>query len=64
MLKNFLRKTIIKKNLIGLEVKVHNGKTFYKLKITEHMIGHKLGEFIFTRKKFVYKKKKKDGSKH
>ena len=37
----------------------HSGKTFVKLKITNNMIGHKVGEFIPTRQKFVFKKKKK-----
>jgi ribosomal protein S19 len=37
----------------------HSGNTFVKLKITDNMIGHKVGEFIPTRQKFVFKKKKK-----
>lgn len=44
--------------LIGLICKIHSGQTFVKLKITDNMIGHKAGEFIFTRKKFFFKKKK------
>lgn len=43
---------------IGLTLKVYNGKTFVIIKITEEMIGHKLGEFVLTRKQFSYKKKK------
>ena len=39
-------------------VNVYNGKTFINIKITEKMIGFKFGEFINTRKKHIYKKKK------
>jgi small subunit ribosomal protein S19 len=28
---------------------VHNGKKFIPVYITENMVGHKLGEFSFTR---------------
>ena len=50
------RATIITPKFIGLTINVHNGKTFTKILITENMLGHKLGEFIPTRKKFSYKK--------
>ena len=39
-------------------VNIYNGKTFVNIKITEKMIGFKFGEFINTRKKHIYKKKK------
>ncbi len=31
---------------------VHNGKTYLKLKITSKMIGHKFGNYIFTKIKY------------
>jgi len=43
---------------VGLLFKVHNGKIFYQVKITEEMIGYKLGEFAPTRKSFSFKKQK------
>jgi small subunit ribosomal protein S19 len=43
---------------LGLTFKIHNGKNFVELNVTETMIGHKFGEFIFTRKRFSFKKKK------
>ena len=46
------RNLIITPNLIGLDFLVHNGKNLLKIKIVEDMIGHKFGEFSFTRKKF------------
>jgi len=39
-------------------VNIYNGKTFVTLKINNKMIGFKFGEFINTRKKHIYKKKK------
>lgn len=43
---------------VGNFFKIHNGKTFSKIQITENMIGKKLGEFSPTRKIFSFKKKK------
>lgn len=37
---------------------VHDGKSFNEVIVTEDMIGHKFGEFSFTRNKFFFKKKK------
>lgn len=44
---------------VGLTCNVHSGKIFVKLNITNEMIGHKVGEFVPTRERFVFKKKKK-----
>ena len=52
------RNTTIIPKFVGLNFKIHNGKSFINLLITEKMIGHKLGEFIPTKKKFSFKKKK------
>lgn len=38
---------------------IYNGKIFKRIKITKEMIGHKLGEFFFTKKRPIYKSKKK-----
>lgn len=54
-----------KKNLIIIPeninniYSIYNGKNSVKLKITENMVGHKFGEFINTRIRHIYKKKKK-----
>ena len=65
---NFLKKKqwmkITDKNLTILpeysnnSVRIYNGKNFIKLLINDKMIGFKFGEFINTRKKHIYKKKK------
>ena len=49
--------TIIPK-FVGLKIKIYNGKTYNELLVNDKMIGHKLGEFSPTRKKFSFKKKK------
>ena len=55
---------IMNKNLTILpeynnySVSIYNGKNFNNLNITNKMIGFKFGEFINTRKKHIYKKKK------
>ena len=43
---------------VGLSFRVHNGKNFANVLVTEQMVGHKFGEFSFTRVKFIFKKKK------
>lgn len=59
-IKTISRQSIIIPKFIGCTIQVYNGKTFSKLKVTEDMIGHKLGEFSPTRKRFNFKKKKKN----
>ena len=58
-LKIYSRRSIILPEFIGLEVEIHNGKTFQKVLLKEEMIGHSFGEFAPTRKIFVPKDKKK-----
>lgn len=41
----------------NLNFKVNNGHSYTKLKVKDNMIGHKFGEFVFTRKRHIYKKK-------
>ena len=42
---------------------IYNGKNLIKLKITEDMIGYKFGEFINTKIRHIYKKKKNNVNK-
>ena len=53
------RDAVITEKLVGLTVSIHNGKTYTELNVTEDMLGHKCGEFSFTRSTFSFKKKKK-----
>lgn len=43
------RRSTITPDFIGLNLNVHNGKTFVPVYVTENMVGHKLGEFSPTR---------------
>lgn len=38
---------------------VHNGVTFLAVTVSEEIIGHKLGEFAQTRRRYYFKKKQK-----
>lgn len=53
------RNTEIVPKFIGLNFKIYNGKGYLTLTPTHQMIGHKFGEFIFTRAAFSFKKKSK-----
>ena len=43
------RASMITPDFVGQTIAVHNGKQFIPIYITENMVGHKLGEFSFTR---------------
>lgn len=43
---------------VGLNCKIHDGKNFIEVLVTEEMIGHKFGEFVLTRNKVSLKRKK------
>ncbi|KAG8886268.1 mitochondrial ribosomal small subunit component [Tulasnella sp. 331] len=45
-------------NFIGIKFMVHNGMQYLPVTITPEMVGHKLGEFSPTRKRFTYKPSK------
>ena len=49
-IKTHCRNLVILPQMIGLLLKVYNGKDFVPVSITSEMIGHYLGEFALTRK--------------
>lgn len=49
-LKTHCRDLVIIPQMIGLLIKVHNGKEFIPVTITAEMMGHYLGEFVLTRR--------------
>ena len=49
-LKTHCRNLVILPQMIGLLIKVYNGKEFIPVSITPDMIGRYLGEFALTRK--------------
>jgi small subunit ribosomal protein S19 len=45
------REMVILPSMVGLTIKVYNGKEFFQVAIIPEMIGHVLGEFSLTRKR-------------
>jgi small subunit ribosomal protein S19 len=48
-LKTWARRCTIVPEFVGHTFKVHNGKIFNDVFVTEDMVGHKLGEFSISR---------------
>jgi small subunit ribosomal protein S19 len=48
-IKTWARDCTITPDFIGHTFSVHNGRKFLPVYVTEQMVGHKLGEFSFTR---------------
>ncbi|MBI4668436.1 MAG: 30S ribosomal protein S19 [Elusimicrobia bacterium] len=48
-IKTWSRTCSIVPDFVGLTFLVHNGRKFLPVYVTEQMVGHKLGEFSFTR---------------
>jgi len=53
------RNSEIVPSYVGTTFNVYNGKLYSEITVNEDMLGHKFGEFSFTRAKFIFKKKKK-----
>lgn len=49
-IKTWARSSSIAPEMVGLAIAVHSGKEHVPVNITESMVGHKLGEFVHTRK--------------
>ncbi len=49
LVKTWSRSSTITPEMIGHTIAVHNGRKHIPVYINENMIGHKLGEFSFTR---------------
>ena len=58
------QKNILNKNseivpkFVDQNFQIYNGKNYVDILVTSDMINHKFGEFVFTRGKFSFKKKK------
>ncbi|HMP67492.1 MAG TPA: 30S ribosomal protein S19 [Candidatus Paceibacterota bacterium] len=51
-IKTWARRSQISPEMVGFTFAVHNGKIHIDVLVTEEMVGHRLGEFSFS-KKFV-----------
>jgi small subunit ribosomal protein S19 len=52
MIKTWSRDCTISPEMVGFTFGVHNGKEFISVKVTEEMVGYRLGEFSPTTKFF------------
>lgn len=50
VIKTWSRASMIVPDMVGFIFGVHNGKEHVPVKVTEEMVGHRLGEFSPTRK--------------
>lgn len=50
VIKTWSRRSVITPEMIDFTFGVHNGKEFVTVRVTENMVGHKLGEFSSTTK--------------
>ena len=50
VIKTWSRASEIAPEMVGYTFGVHNGKIFIEVRISEEMVGHRLGEFSLTRK--------------
>jgi len=48
-IKTWSRRSSISPEMVGITFDIHNGKGFIPVRISENMVGHKLGEFSPTR---------------
>jgi len=48
-IKTWSRRSSISPEMVGVTFEVHNGRGFVPVRVSENMVGHKLGEFAPTR---------------
>ncbi|MCP6720378.1 MAG: 30S ribosomal protein S19 [Patescibacteria group bacterium] len=50
VVKTWARNSEISPEMVGFTFGIHNGKDFIEVRVTEDMVGHRLGEFSPTKK--------------
>lgn len=55
-IKTMSRNSEILPNFVSKTFALHNGNSYNSFIILEEMVGHKFGEFSFTRKRYFFKK--------
>tara|TARA_Y100000310_G_C20335212_1_gene647172 strand:- start:128 stop:523 length:396 start_codon:yes stop_codon:yes gene_type:complete len=50
-IKTHCRDMVVVPDMLGLPIFVYNGKAFEEVRVTMEMLGHYLGEYVFTRGK-------------
>ena len=59
IIKTKSRSSVILPRFVNLVVHDYNGKKYIPISVTNDMIGHKFGEFVYTRKFLGHKKQNK-----
>ena len=49
VMRTWSRRSTVIPETVGHTIAVHNGRKLIQVYVTENMVGHKLGEFSFTR---------------
>jgi len=62
VIKTWSRRSMITPDFVGLTFAVHDGRKFAQVYVTENMVGHKLGEFAFTRTFRLHSGQRKAGA--
>jgi small subunit ribosomal protein S19 len=52
--KTHCRDMVILPQIVGKKLRVYNGKEFFQIMIEPDMVGHRLGEFVMTRKSVTH----------
>ncbi|MBT4192257.1 MAG: 30S ribosomal protein S19 [Candidatus Diapherotrites archaeon] len=50
------RDFVVIPEMVGVTFAIHRGNTFERVDVTEKMLGHYIGEFVFTRKRLSHGK--------
>jgi len=53
-LKTHSREMVVLPKMVGLTIKVYNGKQFIDVLVVEEMLGHRFGEFALTRRRVAH----------
>lgn len=48
VMETHMRNAIVLPEMIGMRIKVHNGKEFFDVNMMPEMVGHRLGEYAIT----------------
>lgn len=58
-IRTWARASTISPQMVGVNIEVHDGRRFTNVFVTDSMVGHKLGEFVPTRRYTGHSKKGK-----
>ena len=61
-IRTWSRRSVIHPEMVGMVFEVHNGRRFDTVRVSESMVGHRLGEFAPTRRFTGHRKKKAEGT--